>query len=53
VQGSHAGWLIIAGFGVVVIVTGLATSGRWARATAARTADRLMSGEPMVPVGAP
>jgi MFS family permease len=53
VQASHAGWLIIAGFGVVVIVAGLATSGRWARATAARTADRLMSGEPMVPVGAP
>jgi EmrB/QacA subfamily drug resistance transporter len=53
VQASHLGWLIIAGFGVLVIVTGLATTGRWARATAARTADRLMSGEPMVPVGAP
>jgi EmrB/QacA subfamily drug resistance transporter len=53
VQASHLGWLIIAGFGVLVLVTGLATTGRWARATAARTADRLMSGEPMIPVGAP
>ena len=51
VQASHAGWLIIAGFGVLVIVAGLASTGRWARATAARTAGRLMSDEPMVPVG--
>jgi EmrB/QacA subfamily drug resistance transporter len=50
VQASHAGWLITAGFGVLVLVTGLLTSGRWARATAARTADRLMTDEPMVPV---
>jgi EmrB/QacA subfamily drug resistance transporter len=53
VQASHLGWLIIAGFGALVIVAGLVTTGRWARATAARTADRLMSGEPMVPVSAP
>jgi EmrB/QacA subfamily drug resistance transporter len=50
VQASHAGWLIIAGFGALVLVTGLLTSGRWAQATAARTADRLMSDEPKVPV---
>jgi EmrB/QacA subfamily drug resistance transporter len=53
VQASHAGWLIIAGFGVLVLATGLLTSGRWAQATAARTADRLMSDEPKVPVAAP
>jgi MFS family permease len=53
VQASHLGWLIIAGFGALVLVTGLATTGRWARATAARTAARLMTDEPMVPVGAP
>jgi EmrB/QacA subfamily drug resistance transporter len=53
VQASHAGWLIIAGFGVLVLVAGLLTSGRWARATAARTADRLMTDEPKVPVAAP
>jgi EmrB/QacA subfamily drug resistance transporter len=53
VQASHAGWLIIAGFGVLVLVAGLLTSGRWAQATAARTADRLMTDEPKVPVTTP
>ena len=53
VHASHAGWLIIAGSSVIVIVAGLVTTGRWARATAARTAGRLMSDEPMVPVGLP
>jgi len=53
VPASHAGWLIIAGCGVVVLVTGLVTTGRWARATAARTAARLMSEEPRLPVAAP
>jgi EmrB/QacA subfamily drug resistance transporter len=51
VQASHAGWLIIAGCGVIVFVAGLITTGRWAQATAARTAGRLMSDEPMIPVG--
>jgi len=50
VPASHAGWLIVAGCGVLVLVAGLATSGRWARATAERTAARLMSEEPRVPV---
>lgn len=40
---SHLGWWIIAGCGVGVLLIGLATTGRRARATAARTADRLMS----------
>jgi len=53
IPASHAGWLIIAGCGVLVLVTGLATTGRWARATAAHTAERLMSGEPKLPVAAP
>ena len=53
VPASHVGWLIIAGCGVVVLVTGLVTTGRWARATAARTAARLMSDEPKLPVAAP
>jgi MFS family permease len=51
VHASHAGWLIIAGFGALVFVAGLVTTGRWAQATAARTASRLMSGEPKVPIG--
>jgi hypothetical protein len=52
VPASHAGWLIVAGCGVLVLVTGLLTSGRWARTTAERTAERLMSEEPRVPVTA-
>jgi len=52
VPASHGAWLIIAGCGVLVLLTGLATSGRWARATAARTADLLMSDEAKVPVPA-
>jgi EmrB/QacA subfamily drug resistance transporter len=52
IPASHGAWLIIAGCGVLVLLTGLATSGRWARATAARTADLLMSDEAKVPVAA-
>ena len=36
-----------------VLVAGLVTSGRWARGTAERTAERLMSEEPKVPVTTP
>jgi len=52
VPASHGAWLIIAGCGVLVLLTGLATSGPWARATAAHTADLLMSDEARVPVAA-
>jgi hypothetical protein len=38
---------------VLVLVAGVATSGRWARGTAERTADRLMSEEPRIPVSTP
>jgi hypothetical protein len=34
-----------------VLIVGVVTSGRWARQTAARTADRLMSEDEPVPVG--
>src|SRR5439155_21780953 len=50
---SHTGWLITAGCGVLVLVTGLATTGRRARASAARTASTLMTDEPKVPAAAP
>ena len=53
VPASHTGWLIVAGCGVLVLVAGLVTSGRWARGTAERTAERLMSEEPKVPVTTP
>jgi EmrB/QacA subfamily drug resistance transporter len=47
---SHAGWWIMAGCGGAVLVLGLLTSGRWARGTAQRTADRLMPAVPRVSV---
>ncbi len=42
---SHAGWWIITGCGAAVLIIGILTSGRWAQATAERTAARL-SGPP-------
>ncbi len=53
VPASHAGWLIVAGCGLLVLVAGLATSGRWARGTAERTAELLISEEPRVPITTP
>ncbi len=50
---SHVGWWIVTGCGAAVLAVGMLTSGRWARATAARTAVRLMSGEPRIPASAP
>ncbi|MFI9275212.1 DHA2 family efflux MFS transporter permease subunit [Kitasatospora sp. NPDC052896] len=38
---SHAGWWIIAGLGVAVLLIGLLTTTRWARGTAAAVAARL------------
>ncbi|MCP2169205.1 MFS transporter [Goodfellowiella coeruleoviolacea] len=39
---SHVGWAIITGCGAAVLLLGLLTTGRWARRTAQRTADRLV-----------
>jgi len=52
-EASHVGWWIIAGCGVAVLLVGLATSGRWARGTAQRTADRLMPSTGRQPVTTP
>ena len=52
-QASHAGWWIITGCGVAVLLIGLLTSGRWALATAARTAERITSDDAKMPVAAP
>jgi Na+/melibiose symporter-like transporter len=44
---SHAGWWILTGCGLLVLVLGLIVSGRWARGTAQRTARRIgPAGEP-------
>jgi EmrB/QacA subfamily drug resistance transporter len=37
-EASHAGWWIISGLGVAVLVLGLVTTGRWARSTVERAA---------------
>jgi len=50
---SHSGWWVITGCGLAVLVVGLLTSGRWARGTADRAADLLMSDEIRVPAGTP
>ena len=52
-QASHVGWWVVAGCGTAVLLIGLLTTGRWARATAARTAERIMSDEARMPVTAP
>jgi EmrB/QacA subfamily drug resistance transporter len=52
-QASHAGWWIITGCGVAVLLIGLLTSGRWALATAARTAEQITSDDAKLPVAAP
>jgi len=52
-QASPLGWWIVAGCGTAVLLIGLLTTGRWARATAARTAERIMSDEARIPVTAP
>ncbi|MFE7772746.1 MFS transporter [Streptomyces sp. NPDC057445] len=41
VEASRPAWWIITGCGLSVLFVGLATSGRWARGTARRTAERL------------
>jgi EmrB/QacA subfamily drug resistance transporter len=47
---THSGWWIVTGCGAAILLLGLLTSGRWARGTAQRTADRLMpAGLPTVP----
>ena len=52
-EASHAGWWIVTGCGVAVLLLGILTSGRWANGTAARTASRLMPASAEVPVHAP
>ncbi|MDA5144659.1 MFS transporter [Streptomyces sp. AD681] len=45
VSAARPGWWILAACGLAVLVLGAVTSGRWARGTAERTADRLQSPE--------
>ena len=38
---THPGWAIIVGLGVAILILGFLTTGRWATATARRTAERF------------
>ncbi len=49
---GRTAWWIIAGCGAAVLLVGALTSGPWARATAARTAESLRTDEIKVPVNA-
>ncbi len=42
-EASRAGWWIISGCGLAVLLVGLLTTGRWARATAATVADQKVA----------
>ncbi|MFD8685281.1 MFS transporter [Streptomyces sp. NPDC059651] len=53
VTASRAAWWIITGCGVCVLLVGTLSSGRWARGTARRTAERLEDPAVAVPSGAP
>jgi EmrB/QacA subfamily drug resistance transporter len=51
VSAARPGWWIITACGLSVLVLGALTSGRWARGTAARTAEQLESAEVRDAVG--
>ena len=53
VDASRMSWWIVTGCGVAILLIGLATSGRWARSTAERTAATLMPPSSRVPVSTP
>ncbi|MFD8805881.1 MFS transporter [Streptomyces sp. NPDC059597] len=52
VSAARPGWWILTACGATVLVLGYVTSGRWARATATRTAERLEAPEVRESVGA-
>ena len=52
VHASHAAWAVVAGCGVMVIVLGIVSTGRWALATAERNGARLAADTGPAPEGA-
>jgi EmrB/QacA subfamily drug resistance transporter len=52
-QASQAGWWIVTGCSAAVLLIGLLTTGRWALATAARNAERIMADDARLAVSAP
>jgi EmrB/QacA subfamily drug resistance transporter len=49
---SHIGWWLVTGYGLTVLALGIATTGRWGRATAARAAGHLTTGDDTAEVAA-
>ncbi len=52
VYASHAAWAVVAGCGVMVMLLGIASTGRWALATADRNGARLATIRGPAPEGA-
>ena len=52
VQASHAAWAVVAGCGVIVVLLGIVSTGRWALATAERNGARLATDMSPAPEGA-
>jgi EmrB/QacA subfamily drug resistance transporter len=52
VHASHAAWTVVAGCGVLVILLGIASTGRWALGTAERNGARLAAAADPTPEGA-
>jgi EmrB/QacA subfamily drug resistance transporter len=51
VRSSHAAWAVLAGCGVMVVLLGIASNGRWAQATAKRNGERLTAEAPAAAQG--
>jgi MFS family permease len=52
VHASHAAWAVVAGGGVMVMLLGIVSTGRWALATAERNGARLATDMSPAPEGA-
>jgi EmrB/QacA subfamily drug resistance transporter len=52
VHASHAAWVVVAGCGVMVMLLGMVSTGRWALATAERNGARLATEMNIGPEGA-
>jgi len=42
---SHAAWAVLGGCGILAVLLGLLSTGRWAQATATRNGERLAAGD--------
>ena len=52
VHASHVAWALVAGCGVMVVLLGIVSTGRWALATAERNGARLATDMSPAPKGA-